>query len=83
MWEHNLPKIPDLGMPVFQLGDWEVTCWRAERDAIEVKYVKVGPLDNETKLEEVLHGLRLLDGGKPLEITWIPPRGLPRTTMGK
>lgn len=64
VYEHNVPKMPELTIPSFTLGEWEATCSKAERDGISYKYARVGPLVEETKLQDIQDGFRLLDGGE-------------------
>ncbi|MPC65317.1 hypothetical protein E2C01_059450 [Portunus trituberculatus] len=40
MWEHNISKVPLLQRPHFHLGDWKVTCRRADADADTYNYAK-------------------------------------------
>lgn len=83
VWEHNLAKIPDLKAPTFTLGEWEVTCRRADRETENYNYARVGPLNDENTLDELWDTYRSLDGGEVLEMSWIPQRLLPRTSSGK
>ncbi|KAG0720740.1 hypothetical protein GWK47_047876 [Chionoecetes opilio] len=83
VWEHNIPKVPDLGQASFTLGEWEVTCRRAECDGPDYQYARVGPLDDDTDLGEVRKAFRPFDGDEVVKITWIPPCNLPRSTTGK
>ncbi|KAG0716074.1 hypothetical protein GWK47_010489 [Chionoecetes opilio] len=82
-WEHNIPKVPELGQASFTLGEWEATCRRAEREGPDYLYARVGPLDDKTDIGEVRKDFRSFDGVEVVEITWIPPRNLPRSTTGK
>ena len=81
--EHNVTKVPELSLPSFKLGEWEVTCRRAEKEGVSFQYGKVGPLDEESSLEEIKAALRTFDGGECTEVTWIHPRQLSRFTAGK
>ncbi|KAG0705263.1 hypothetical protein GWK47_024529 [Chionoecetes opilio] len=83
IWEHNIPKVPELGQASFTLGEWEVTCRRAEREGPDYHYARVGPLDDSTAITEVRRDFRSFDGGEVVEITWIPAHNLPRYTTGK
>ncbi|KAG0718413.1 hypothetical protein GWK47_007698 [Chionoecetes opilio] len=83
IWEHNIPKVPELGQASFTLGEWEVTCRRAEREGPDYHYARVGPLDDSTDITEVRRDFRSFDGGEVVEITWIPAHNLPRYTTGK
>lgn len=84
IWEHNITKVPELQkQSPFQLGEWKVTYRRTDRDDINYKYGKVGPLASDTNLEEVVDNLKCFDGGEVVEISWIPDRYLPRNTRGK
>ena len=83
VWEHNVPKVPELGASSFDLGEWSVTCRRADWKGESFTYARVGPLADDTTVEEVQEGFRAFDGGEVLELSWIPPRHLPRTTTGK
>lgn len=83
IWEHNIPKVTELGQSTLTLGDWEVTCRRAERDDPDYNYARVGPLDDSTDIGEVRNNFRSFDGGEVVELTWIPPSNLPRSTTGK
>ncbi|KAG0711065.1 hypothetical protein GWK47_021449 [Chionoecetes opilio] len=83
IWEHNIPKVPELGQASFTLGEWEVTCRRAEREGPGYHYARVGPLDDLTDISEVRKDFRSFDGGEVVEITWIPAHNLPRSTTGK
>ena len=83
VWEHLLPKVPDLQRGTFHLGEWEVTCRRAERDCGDYQYARVGPLAAEADLVEVRDHFRTLDGGEVVELAWIPAHHPPRTTTGK
>lgn len=60
-----------------------MTCHRAEKDDTSYKYVRVGPLTEETRLSDIQDGFRPLDGGECVDLAWIPPRLLSRTTTGK
>ena len=82
VWKHNLPRTPDLMKPTFTLGEWEVICRRADKEAEVYNYAKVGPLNDENTLDELWHDYRSLDG-EVLEMSWIPQRLLPRTSTGK
>ncbi|KAG0693189.1 hypothetical protein GWK47_027591 [Chionoecetes opilio] len=84
LWESVIPKVPILQDVTFTLGDWQVTCRRTERAGALAQYGKVGPLSEEIKdLEEIRSTLRALDGSDIEEVSWIPPRSLPRSTMGR
>ncbi|KAG0711557.1 hypothetical protein GWK47_002259 [Chionoecetes opilio] len=83
IWEHNIPKVPELGQASFTLGEWEVTCRRAEREGPDYHYARVGPLDDSTDITEVRRDFRSFDGGEVVEITWIPAHNLPRYTTGR
>ncbi|KAG0712491.1 hypothetical protein GWK47_018364 [Chionoecetes opilio] len=84
LWESVIPKVPILQDVTFTLGDWQVTCRRAERAGVLAQYGKVGPLTEEIKdLEEIRSTLRALDGSDIEEVSWIPPRNLPRSTTGR
>ena len=83
VWEHNLPKTPDLMKSTFTLEEWEVTCRRADKEAEVYNYAKVGPLNDENTLDELWHDYRNLDGGEVLEMSWIPQLLLPRTSTNK
>ncbi|KAG0698253.1 hypothetical protein GWK47_026089 [Chionoecetes opilio] len=83
IWEHNIPKVPELGQASFTLGEWKVTCRRAEREGPDYHYARVGPLDDSTDITEVRRDFRSFDGGEVVEITWIPAHNLPRYTTGK
>ncbi|KAG0722516.1 hypothetical protein GWK47_005972 [Chionoecetes opilio] len=64
VWEHNIPKVPDLGKTTFTLGEWGVTCRRAERDVPDYLYARVGPLADVTVLDEVRKAFRWWRGGR-------------------
>lgn len=83
VWEHNIQNIPLLKQNPFQLGEWEVTCRRAEREDNNTVYAKVGPFSEDTSIQEIMDSLTVLEGGVVEEITWIPTRHLPRNTTGK
>ena len=83
VWEHNIPKIPDLEEPTFTLGEWEITCRRADRDCDDYKYARVGPLADDADIEEIRDGFKSFGTEEVVEITWIPPHCLPRSTTGK
>ncbi|KAG0728298.1 hypothetical protein GWK47_003764 [Chionoecetes opilio] len=84
LWESVIPKVPILQDVTFTLRDWQVTCRRAERAGALAQYGKVGPLSEEIKdLEEIRSTLRALDGSDIEEVSWIPPRSLPRSTTGR
>ena len=42
IWEHSIPKVPELGQATLTLGEWEVTCRRAEREGSDYLYTRVG-----------------------------------------
>ncbi|KAG0727382.1 hypothetical protein GWK47_004017 [Chionoecetes opilio] len=65
------------------LGEWKVTCRRAEREGPDYHYARVGPLDDSTDITEIRRDFRSFDGGEVVEITWIPAHNLPRYTTGK
>lgn len=75
--------MPDFSQPSFKLGEWEITCRRVERDDDRHQYAWVGPLADETKMDEIQETFRTLDGVEYVELTWIPQRLLSRTTMGR
>ncbi|MPC61120.1 hypothetical protein E2C01_055185 [Portunus trituberculatus] len=83
VWAHNLPKTPMLQTSSFTLGEWPVTCRRADRDSGTYHYAKVGPLADDTTLEEVRDGFCVLEGNEVVELTWLPPHSLPRFATGK
>lgn len=83
VWEHILPKVPVLRESTFQLGDWEVSCRRAESDSGNYQYARVGPLDDAADLTDIQHHFKTLDGGDVVELAWIPAHHLPRTITGK
>lgn len=85
VWEHNLPKVPQLEKTTFSLGEWPVICRRADRDGDSYNYGKVGPMGEDTDLEEARNGFRVLEGsgGDIVDISWVPSRHLPRNSNGK
>ncbi|XP_045126269.1 uncharacterized protein LOC123513263 [Portunus trituberculatus] len=83
VWAYTLPKVPMLQSPSFTLGEWPVTCRRADRESGTYHYAKVGPLADDTTLEEVRDGFRVLEGNEVVELTWLPPHSLPRFATGK
>lgn len=85
MWEDNIVKVPELqNSTTFKLGEWTVTSRRTDRNInINYRYAKVGPLADDTDLDEIQGSLRPLDGGEVVDISWIPPHSLPRYTRGK
>ena len=83
LYEHNIPKVPELSMPTLTLGEWKVTCRRADKDDNNYQYAKVGPLDEDADLNEIRAVLRTFGGGECTEVSWIPPRQLSRFTTGR
>ncbi|MPC73632.1 hypothetical protein E2C01_067966 [Portunus trituberculatus] len=82
VWAHLL-KIPMLQSSSFTLGEWPVSCHRADQASGTYHYAKVGPLADDTTLEEVRDGFRVLEGNEVVELTWLPPHSLPRFATGK
>ncbi|KAG0727657.1 hypothetical protein GWK47_034192 [Chionoecetes opilio] len=83
LWESAILKVPILQDNTFTLGEWQVTCRRAEREGSPAQYGKVGPLHAEMGLDEVRSLLKALNGTPIEEVSWIPSRHLPRSTTGK
>ena len=83
IWEYNIPKVPELGQATLTLGEWMVTCHRAEREGLDYLYARVDPLDDNIDICEVQKDFQSFDGGEVVEITWIPPHNLPRSTTEK
>ncbi|XP_045117288.1 uncharacterized protein LOC123508006 [Portunus trituberculatus] len=81
--ESNIFKVPELQLSTFQLGDWTVTSRRADKGGDTFRYAWVGPLADDVDLEAVRKGFNTFDGGEVVEITWLPPHCLPRTTIGR
>ena len=42
VWKYNVPKMLELALSSFPLGDWTVTSHRAERDGMEHHYARLG-----------------------------------------
>ena len=53
VWEH-ISKVLLFLQTHFRFGDWEEICRGAEMDVDTFNYDKVGPLDSDTDLQEVL-----------------------------
>ncbi|MPC13554.1 putative RNA-directed DNA polymerase from transposon X-element [Portunus trituberculatus] len=75
--------LPSCYKPHFRLGDWEMTCRKADCDVNIYNYAKVEPFDQNTDLTEVLGVLRPIDGGDIVEASWIAPHCLPGHVTGK
>lgn len=59
-----------------------MTCQRARRDADTCNYAKVGQLDDDTNLQDVLGAPYISDSGKVVEVSWIAPYCLPGCATG-
>ena len=49
----------------------------------DYKYARVGPVTDDANIEEIRDGFKSFGTEEVVEITWIPPRCLPRSTTGK
>ena len=83
VWDHLLPKVPQLSSSTFDLGEWPVYCRRAERECGDFQYARVGPLGDDVALSEVMDKFRAFDGERVEELAWIPAHHLPRATTGR
>ena len=78
LWEHNIHKVLDLQKGTLTLGKWQVTYRHTDNERVTFQYGRIGPLAEDTELEEVCHTIRAMDNTYIKEICWIHPRHLPR-----
>ncbi|XP_063858579.1 uncharacterized protein LOC135099879 [Scylla paramamosain] len=77
VWEHNILGVPDLLTGTFTLGDWQVTCRRTDDDGTTFTSGKIGPLADDTDLQEVCHAQKAMDNTDIHKICWIHSHHIP------
>ena len=83
LWEHSIHKVPDLQKGTLTLGEWQVTCRHTDNEGVTFQYGRIGPLAEDTELEEICHTLKAMDNTDIKERCWIHPRHLPCFTTGR
>ena len=59
--------MPDLQQGTLTLGEWQVTCRCTDNEGATFQYSKVGPLAEDTELEEARQTLRTMDNTDIIE----------------
>lgn len=82
VWGHTLPQIITLDRDTFELREWTLHYRMVERECGDFQNARIGPLAEETNLNEVRGDFRTFEDDEVGDFTWVQARHLPRTTSG-